>query len=237
MTYQKDTIIFEPFPTTWNFLDRTNTAINDLKILGYAGKSATKEPKTQWFVECHCGKVFIAIGSNLGNGTTKSCGCISINRIGALNRSHQLTHTRTYRIWAGMKTRCTNANNPNYKRYGERGITICERWLHSFEHFLADMGHCPSNKHTIERRDNNGNYEPTNCYWEPDWNVQVSNTRRNVFVTFQNKTQTVSQWAREIGMNSHLLRDRLKRGWTMEDAIALPLQKSRHWTKRSSCTT
>lgn len=228
MTYDKNNIVFESLPTAHNFFDRTNTAVHNLNILGYAGKSATKEPKTQWFVECHCGDIFIAIGSNLGNGNTKSCGCVATEHIRNLNLSHQMCNTRTYRIWAGMKTRCTNASNPNHKRYGERGIVICDRWLHSFENFLADMGICPSNQHTIERKDNDGNYEPSNCYWEPSRFVQNNNTRKNVFITFQNKTQTIAQWAREKGIRYHFLQYRIKAGWSAEEALTLPPQKSRH---------
>lgn len=222
MTYDKNSIVFEPLPTAHNFFDRTKTEINHLKILGYAGKSVTQEPKTQWFVECHCGNIFVAIGSNLGNGNTKSCGCIPAENRRHISVTHRMSKTRTYRIWCGMKTRCTNPNNPNYQRYGKRGITICERWMHSFANFLEDMGHCPSNKHSIERKDNDGNYEPDNCYWEPDRCVQSNNTRRNHRITYQNRTQTLSQWAREKGLTPTFLGGRIRKGWSFEDAISTP---------------
>lgn len=118
-----------------------------------------------------------------------------------------------------MKTRCINPKAINYPHYGGRGVKVCERWLHSFENFLADMGPAPSNKHTLDRFPNQeGDYEPGNCRWATH-KTQNNNRRGNRLLTFQGKTQTVAQWADDIGINSSTLYHRLYRGMSVEMAL------------------
>ncbi len=218
MTYDKDSIEFLPLPTHPHFRDVTGQVFNGITVLGLAYK---QRDTYQWFVRCPCGKVFTSRIANLKNGNTKSCGCVSAIRIGNLNRSHGASRTFEYRVWCGMKTRCLNSNDPNYVRYGDRGITICDRWIHSFENFLTDMGKAPSKKHSIERRANAGNYCSDNCYWGTKRD-QANNTRSNVLLTFEHQTKTLAEWAREKELPYKCLHQRIKTGWSIKDALTTP---------------
>lgn len=148
-------------------------------------------------------------------------------------RSHGMHKTRTYGIWHGMIDRCANRNNKSWRLYGGRGISVCERWL-KFENFLADMGERP-NGLSLDRRDPDGNYEPGNCRWATQ--EQQSNNKRTCHqITALGKTQTIAQWAREIGMNRAVLRGRLRAGWSAESAVTTPIltfrqAAARRWNK------
>jgi hypothetical protein len=128
-----------------------------------------------------------------------------------------LNTTREYHTWQAMKDRCLNPNNSGFQGYGGRGIIVCERWRQSFENFLSDMGSCPVGL-TLERKNNNGNYEPGNCKWATR-KEQSSNTRWNRQITFNGQTKTLSQWSRLLGISCEGLYLRLKRGWTVERAL------------------
>lgn len=130
-----------------------------------------------WECRCDCGKTSVAQGSKLANGNTKSCGCLRRELGIAANTTHGRARTPTYRIWVLMRYRCFNPKAKPYKYYGGRGITVCDRWL-SFQNFFDDMGERPSGM-SIDREDNDGNYEPGNCRWATP-KEQRANQRRRV---------------------------------------------------------
>jgi hypothetical protein len=130
-------------------------------------------------------------------------------------------------ILSMMIQRCHNAGNPSFSNYGGRGITVCERWRNSFEDFLADMGPRPTVKHSIERQKNDVGYEPGNCTWATR-REQNRNTRQNVMLTINGRTQCRSAWAEETGVPANAIRDRMEKlGWDVERAVFTPIQKGR----------
>lgn len=120
-----------------------------------------------------------------------------------------------------MRNRCRNPKYPMYHRYGGRGIVVCERW-NDFANFFADMGPRPSPSHTLERINNDGNYEPGNVRWATTAE-QNRNTGQNVLLTFGGKTQTMIDWAIELGMKYSTLQSRIWKGWTVERALTTPV--------------
>lgn len=127
----------------------------------------------------------------------------------------------TYRCWQTIRQRCYNKNHDQYKNYGGRGISVCGRWLESFENFLADMGEKPSASHSIDRINNDGNYEPSNCRWSTS-KEQCSNRRGLNMITHAGETRPLDVWSKSLGFHPATIRTRLKTGLTFEQAISIP---------------
>jgi hypothetical protein len=132
-----------------------------------------------------------------------------------------------YKAWDSMRQRCSNPNNPSFKNYGARDIAVCDRWLHSFESFFADMGKRPTPQHSIDRIDVNGPYSPENCRWATPIEQQ-SNTRANRLLTVGGVTQTMTEWSRRSGVPvSAMWRRLVKLGWSDELAVLTPVREKR----------
>ena len=129
--------------------------------------------------------------------------------------------TPEYRAWRAAKSRCNNPNNISFKNYGGRGIRMCKAWSDDFAVFAANMGKRPSDKHSLDRNDNDGDYGPDNCRWATRAE-QNRNSRQNRFLTFRGKTHCIADWVKILGMRRGTLQDRIYRGWSIEKAITTP---------------
>lgn len=170
--------------------------------------------------ECECGKVLLVRNASLTYGTTRSCGCLHRE----IMSTHNLTGTPEYRSWASMKSRCNNPKDPSYPRYGGRGIRVCDRWNESFEDFLADMGQRPSLDHSIDRENVDGPYDVNNCRWATS-KEQGNNRRNNVRYDVDGQMLTVPEAARLYGANLVLVKLRVRRGWSLKDAVTRPVRR------------
>lgn len=185
---------------------------------------------TRWRCKCDCGRETLTTAASLRDGRSQSCGCKRIEdnaeRMKTQSRIHGLSETPIWLCWRNMRQRCQNANNSRYRRYGDRGIKVCERW-ESFENFHADMGDPPTSKHTIDRIDNNGDYTPENCRWATAVQ-QASNRSNNTMLTLNGVTQTMSEWSRQTGIGKPAICVRLyKLGWPVERALTEPVTPGR----------
>jgi hypothetical protein len=168
-----------------------------------------------WVCVCDCGNRREVQGAKLLAGKSRSCSCV---------KTHGQSKTPTYRIWCGMRRRCEDINEPAYKRYGARGIKVCERWQ-NYEAFLADMGPRPTRAHSIDRFPNGrGNYEPGNCRWATA-TEQSRNRYTNRMLTLGSETMCARDWAERLGINPFTLNTRLQLGWSTEAALTTPVRQ------------
>lgn len=172
----------------------------------------------RWNCQCDCGNTTVARTGDLRKGDTKSCGCI---RKEVMCTRLNLSRHPIYTTWNSMIGRCYRPATNGYSNYGGRGITVCDEWKDDFMSFY-DWSILNGWKEglTIDRIDVNGNYEPSNCRWVTR-EVQAKNKRTNLYLTFDGRTQTVGDWAKEIGISSPAIRYRLKAGWSVEDALTV----------------
>lgn len=220
MTYQDSNIEFKPKPTDPRFIDIEGQTFNRLTVIGYAGKPSSN---TLWYCRCICGGVARTSGYELRKGLTKSCGCWDSEVTARRNFRHGGCGTPEYRTWLNMRNRCFNPRSQDYINYGNRGITVCNRW-DAFENFREDMGSKPSSEHSLERLDNDGNYEPDNCAWALQI-TQTNNKRNNHRLIYLGQTHTIAEWGRLLNnIPESTIRKRLKLGWSTEDALTRPLR-------------
>lgn len=177
--------------------------------------------RRMWECLCDCGATTITSPKRLACGETRSCGCLFRDTI----TLHGATHHPLYPTWNYMLTRCYNTKSEGYEHYGGRGIKICDRWLNNPHAFFEDMGPKPSPKHSIDRIDSEGDYEPSNCRWATSIE---QNRNRSVCkkLTWNGRTMGVPEWAEEIGIPRRRLTARLRDGWTLERALTQPKRKA-----------
>jgi hypothetical protein len=144
--------------------------------------------------------------------------CNATCRSAANLRHGEAWRTPEYYVWQAMIQRCTNKKNPNYRKYGSRGITVCDRWRNSFQNFLDDMGRRDTPHHSIERIDNDGGYNPSNCKWATT-SQQANNTRWNKRITVDGTTRTISEWSKENSIAQNTIVTRLRLGWSEHRAV------------------
>lgn len=187
-----------------------------------------KNKNRRWLCLCDCGKEKIIHGISLSHGRTRSCGCLQKEIAGKVNtkHGHSGNKSRVYNVWKAMKQRCCNPNNKEYHNYGGRGIKVCMRWQRSFSNFLVDMNNPPTITHQIDRIDNNKGYFNDNCRWITP-REQQNNRRNNHLITHNGRTQTLTLWMIETGIQHSTIAARIKRGWSTEDALTIPVVKKR----------
>lgn len=180
-----------------------------------------KGGSTRWLCRCDCGQTRTVAGTGLRAGRNKSCGCASPRFTSARSLTHGLSRTRTYRIWLGMLRRCQPGGRKPHLYY-DKGIRVCDRWQ-DFPAFVEDMGLSPAGL-TIDRVDGNLGYQPGNCRWTTR-KVQANNMSSNRIVVLGGRKLTLSQAAEASGIKANTLLYRLRRGWQIEEAVAVPVQK------------
>lgn len=208
------------------WVDLTGRRFGRITVLGFKER---KNKHTYWFCLCDCGTEFVSIGNNLCRGKSKSCGCLRKEMVSEKYKTHGDSTERLCRIWYSIRRRIFNTHDPRYKDYGGRGIRLCDRWL-KYENFKADM-YSSYIEHvqkfgewetTIERKDVDGDYCPDNCTWATR-EEQGKNTRRTVRLEYRGHVYSIAELAQEFNINPRTLKHRLRRGWTVEQAISIPI--------------
>lgn len=202
-----------------NFKDLTGQVFNRFTVISRGQDYAPGI--VRWNCRCECGTEKLIHGAALRSGNTKSCGCFK--SFGIHGHARRNGRTKVYKAWNSMVSRCQNKNHASWKYYGGRGITVCERWLHSFENFFTDMGEPPTQKHSIDRIDNDGNYCINNCRWTIP-KFQSRNTRRNRLIKFRGKTKCLVEWSEETGLTFSQLWGRLNLGWSIDKVFTQPVR-------------
>lgn len=187
--------------------DLAGQRFGSLVVSGAAG-SRTANGGLIWDCVCDCGSLVQYRGDLLKSGRRKSCGQHNDGR----------SDTSEYSIWLTMRARCTNPKNHKFADYGGRGIRVCDRWL-SFDNFLADMGPRPSPQHSLERKENSGNYEPSNVRWATA-KEQANNTRGNRLITINGETRPMTAWLQHYKISKRAFYLRLSKGWNEADALS-----------------
>lgn len=206
----------------------SNFVFGRLTVIDKAGKD--KFGHIIWKCKCECGNTTNVLVDNLLRGLIKSCSCLRTEELE--NRAtHGFTKGSTkgikvlseHRSWSSMKGRCYNPKNKKYSRYGGRGITVCNRWIKSFENFIADMGMKPTPNLSIDRINNDGNYEPSNCRWATK-KEQSNNRSTNRWLEYKGERKVISEWALFFKVSDSAINEKLKVS-SMEDTFKFYYKK------------
>lgn len=190
------------------------------KLVAIERIGANIHRKSIWRCICDCGnETNVSLGELL-TGNTQSCGCLRFKHgITKDSKGYRMLH-----IWNGMIGRTSSLNNKDFIKYGVRGIRVCDEWKGDFKKFYDwSMSNGYEENLTIDRINNDGNYEPNNCRWATV-KTQSNNRRNNVFLNFNNENHTIAQWGEIVGINSETIRARVNRGWDVNKALTTPLK-------------
>lgn len=214
-----------------SFKDMSGLRFTRLTVISQA--ESDRNGNARWHCQCDCGTKTITSGFTLRNGEAKSCGCLTTEQMVERNTKHSLAGTPEYMTWAYLIQRCTNPNSTHYHNYGGRGIRVSEEWVTSFEAFYAHIGPRPSAKHSIDRINNEGHYEPGNVRWATK-REQNTNRRNNRYVTYKGKrvALAIAIEMAGTGISYKGVCGRLERGWSLEEALDTPPNKN-VWKNRS----
>lgn len=204
----------------------TGHRFGQLLVLGPIGR---QRDCIVWLCNCDCGSLVGANGRLLRSGKTRSCGCLQ-KRIAADRMTiHGMYGSKNYVIWISIIKRCTNPNSQSFADYGGRGISIHDKWRHdfmAFQDYVAGLPNHGESGYTLDRIDNDGSYVPGNIKWSTR-KEQCRNTRRNIVLTHNGKTQCVAAWAEELRISASTIHHRLYAGWDVERALTTPTRKAK----------
>lgn len=217
-----------------HFVDMKGKKVGWLRVLKRGKDRRRRNGKNcvVWICRCRCSKVFGALGIHLRSGRTTSCGCKRELMLPRSRITHGRSRTTEYRSWAMMRQRCGNRKNGSFKDYGGRGIKVCKRWI-KFENFLRDMGLKPGPGYSIDRKNSNRGYRPSNCRWATKGTQSLN--KRNVRILRLGKTKlTAREWAKVLGICHRTILNRInKMGWSIKKALTTKA-RSRHTRKTAS---
>jgi len=215
------------------FVDLTGQTFNRLTVI----ERVENSKPIRWKCICDCGNTTIVETGPIKSGHTKSCGCLHIEicrELGFRSSTHCMTNTPEYKSWECIKQRCNNPNDHSFNNYGGRGIVLCDKWQNDFVAFYKHVGPRPSIFHSIERINNNSNYEPGNVKWASA-QEQANNTRRNHVIIIHGWSLNVTQWAKFVGLGNTTLLQRINAyGWPIAKAIFTPVQYHKSYIKNSN---
>ena len=178
------------------FIDLTGKRFGRLFVISRGPNSGSH---AAWRVRCACGNLSLVSGDSLRRGHTQSCGCLNAERVSAANGIHFESGTPEHEAWHSMRRRCYVSTTKGYRHYGGRGIIVCERWRENYLFFLADVGRRPSDSHSIDRINNDGNYEPTNCRWATRSQQRLNQRRRLHCGAYFIKGSLSKPWLARLG--------------------------------------
>lgn len=197
-------------------IDLTGNTYGKLKVINLAVDDVGKKKK--WLCKCECGNEVVVSGSNLRSGHTTGCSQCQLREIQRKNITHNMSKTKLYRVWNGMKNRCENPNHKSYIDYGNCGISVCEEWHDSVVFIKWALKNGYKEGLEIDRINTRGNYEPTNCRWISR-TENANNKTNNRLFEFRGKHMTLAEIARENNLNYKLLHKSISKGFSLEDAI------------------
>lgn len=205
--------------------NRTGERLGKLVAESPAGMNSRKEMR--WLYRCDCGGETVQYPH--AAKITRHCGCETKERLRNRSLTHGQSGTKVYKAYKAMIYRCHSPTSGSFKDYGARGISVCQRWRDSFDAFIADMGERPSGA-TIERIDNDGNYEPGNCVWATR-KAQQRNRRANHVIERNGQSMCIAEWSEITGVPYSTIAGRIRRGWPEADAVSRPVQEQNRNSK------